>query len=295
MKDKGAFWGLTGLDVIYYTDVPYKQDGKIKVNEYSLEVGGPAANAAITYSLLGGKSVLFTCLGNNPIAKQIKSMLSSYAVETIDLDADSDITPNISTIVVQPQNGSRSIISGQQSNYEPKSLLLDPNEYSFLLYDCSLAPKLVPLVMNNATTIPLILDVGSWKPELGNLLFYAQDIILSHECKLPPSINLEELAAKLSTSLIATTQGSKPITYFFQNTAGSLEVPQQPKVLDTLAAGDIIHGSFAYYSYLENNDKLNALSKAARVASQSTSYRGPRQGVLEFVKSTNSIEPCSET
>lgn len=51
---KGLFVGITSLDYVFYSDNNPAPDSKIITKEYERYVGGPATNAAITYSLLGG-------------------------------------------------------------------------------------------------------------------------------------------------------------------------------------------------------------------------------------------------
>jgi len=77
-------FGLTGLDSIYYVDGIPKENNKIKTHDYKSFIGGPAANAAITFSLLGGEAILITYLGNSQIAMSIKEELTSlYGIKDI--------------------------------------------------------------------------------------------------------------------------------------------------------------------------------------------------------------------
>ena len=82
-KRKGLFVGLCTLDYVYYADEFPKENKKIKVNEYARYIGGPAANAAITYAALGGDATLATCLGSSLESKMILEELRSYGVKVL--------------------------------------------------------------------------------------------------------------------------------------------------------------------------------------------------------------------
>src|SRR4051794_1721794 len=97
----GIFTGLAGLDIVYYQDSIPLENSKSKTNDYLTEIGGPAANAAITYAMLGGKSYLITCIGDSEFGKIMKKQLhDDYGVEIIDLAEGSDRLPSISGISI---------------------------------------------------------------------------------------------------------------------------------------------------------------------------------------------------
>ena len=61
---KGLFVGLCTKDILYYTDDLPTHNHKSKTEDFATYIGGPAANAAITYAALGGDATLATCLGD---------------------------------------------------------------------------------------------------------------------------------------------------------------------------------------------------------------------------------------
>lgn len=52
-KVKGLFVGLCTKDILYYTDDIPAHNHKSKTEDFATYIGGPAANAAITYAALG--------------------------------------------------------------------------------------------------------------------------------------------------------------------------------------------------------------------------------------------------
>ena len=63
---RGYFVGLTTMDYVFYVDSHPRKNSKVKTNHFTRLVGGPAANAAITYSLLGGSETYAASERLNP-------------------------------------------------------------------------------------------------------------------------------------------------------------------------------------------------------------------------------------
>ena len=112
-KGKGLFVGLCTTDIVYYADTFPEENKKIKVNDYARYIGGPAANAAITYALLGGEATLATCLGSSFESKVMIEELQTYGVNVLNYSTQS-MLPNTASILIS-KNGERTIISGQHS------------------------------------------------------------------------------------------------------------------------------------------------------------------------------------
>ena len=112
-KGKGLFVGLCTTDIVYYADTFPEENKKIKVNDYARYIGRPAANAAITYALLGGEATLATCLGSSFESKVMIEELQTYGVNVLNYSTQS-MLPNTASILIS-KNGERTIISGQHS------------------------------------------------------------------------------------------------------------------------------------------------------------------------------------
>ena len=80
---RGYFVGLTTMDYVFYVNSHPQKNSKVKTNHFTRLVGGPAANAAITYSLLGGNATLVTCLGNTAESDVIKETLEKFGVTVV--------------------------------------------------------------------------------------------------------------------------------------------------------------------------------------------------------------------
>src|ERR1035437_1939124 len=82
------FVGRTTLDVLYWLDRLPEEDTKIYARELRVMPGGPALNAAITHSLLGGKATLVSAVGGGRWAAAVRPDLERHEIELIDLAAD---------------------------------------------------------------------------------------------------------------------------------------------------------------------------------------------------------------
>ena len=289
----GVFVGLCGLDAVYYSkqDLP-AENTKIKITDFSLEVGGPAANAAITYAKLGGDAFLISAIGNNEEGKLIKSKLKALNVKVIDIIDDLDNTKcNVSFIYVNLKNGSRTIFSGQTNANITSSIEWGEvvKKAKFVLYDGNLPKaenKLIQYV--EYYDKDLVIDAGSYKPGFPECFYRANTVISSNNFVDLENNDVFAIQKKYGFKYAAKTRGEKPIIF---NDEGKLnEIPLlDVKALDTLGAGDIIHGAYCYFRYAKNLSFSDSLKKAADVASYSVTQKGVVKGLnyaLEMISKT---------
>ena len=75
---KGVFVGLATVDLIHRVAHPVGVNEKMTALDQEIVAGGPAANAAVTFALLGGEAVLATDLGTHPLARLAHDDLARY-------------------------------------------------------------------------------------------------------------------------------------------------------------------------------------------------------------------------
>nr|WP_245204062.1 PfkB family carbohydrate kinase [Ammoniphilus resinae] len=283
---KGIFAGLTNLDITYYqSDFP-QENFKSKTNHFQTFIGGPAANAAITYAILGGDATIVTCLGDTTIAKAMKSeFLEMYQVNIVDLAEGSELLPSISSVFVNTEKATRTIWSGQQqfSISEETGYEKYISEASFCFSDCNLPEVTIDFLKKSRKLgKEIVLDPGSWKPHFPTCLALADEVIASVNCR-PPEGDLLTFLQETNVKNIAITDGEND-TYWYENAnQGLIHVPKV-EAIDTLAAGDVLHGAFCYYRFHEGLPFCTAMEKATLVASESVKYFGPREGVYKIVE-----------
>jgi len=283
------FVGRSTLDIIYYLEALPDEDTKAFAKGFIIDVGGPAANAAITHSLLGGDATLVTAIGGQPLAVKARSNFEAFNVRLIDIALSSEYQIPVSTILVNEINSTRTIINAPLSSSSlwrsgtsaelqidrdlgaaPRLILSDGyfiEETVGLLVDCSKAGAAI------------CLDGGSWKAGISQLASYLRAAICSERFSVPgqkndPKSVLDWFSAQ-GVPHAAVTRGEKSILVLDEGRYFEIEIKSFDHASDTLGAGDILHGAFCYFFSLGIPFEM-ALLKASEIATLSCRFRGPR-------------------
>ncbi len=268
---RGYFVGLTTMDYVFYVDFHPQKNSKVKTSRFRRLVGGPAANAAITYSLLGGNATLLTCLGNTPESDVIKEALHKYGVTVFNC-AEDDTMPDIAAIAVD-RDGDRQVFSGQNQYKIINVPTLD--EPAFCLFDLN-RQELSLQVLRNCNC-EIVVDAGSWKGDAAAFLKKARIVISSEDFRDPSGQDIFSMK-ECANAKKAMTRGGKPVLL----TDG--EIPVEPAVcVDSLAAGDIFHGAFCFAYYHKQRSFKEALAYASKIATESVKYEGPWAWAEKFL------------
>jgi sugar/nucleoside kinase (ribokinase family) len=285
----GLFVGLTTLDLIYLSDRFPQPNQKAVARDYLTAAGGPATNAAVTFSYLGNSSKLLTVLGQHPLSQLIRADLENYFIQILDLIPEKSDTPPVSSIIVTAETGERSVISinalksqgvgSLRGSAEPRSQIPEDilQDIDILLIDghqIEVSLALAAIAKNRQ--IPIVLDGGSWKPGLEKILPHVDYAICSANFYPPQFHNTQDVfdfLENMGISQIAITQGEQAIQYCDRGKISTIPIPKI-SVTDTLGAGDIFHGAFCHY--ILQADFSTALSQAAQIASKSCQSFGTR-------------------
>ena len=277
----GLFIGLVTLDLVYLATAAPSNNQKIVASDYTVCAGGPATNAAVTFSHLGNRAGLLGVVGTHPITQLIRADLESYQIAIADLDPTRSQPPPVSSIIVTGATGERAVVSinAVKTQVTSDSLPADIlHGVDIVLIDGhQMAVGQAIASLAKANNIPVVIDGGSWKPGFETVLPFVDYAVCSANFYPPNCNSTTEVFAYLSQSgipHIAITQGEKPIQYLSQGTIGTLDIPQINAV-DTLGAGDIFHGAFCHHILRENF--TDALASAADVASFSCRFFGTRR------------------
>ncbi len=286
---KGLFAGLSTVDIQFFMNEFPEVNTKSLVMESNIYSGGPATNAAITYSYLGGNAALITSVGNHFFTEFINNDMATYDVRLYDVSLNANTNPIISSIITSGNTGDRTIvtvdpktntvITGDISKYLMDFCKRELKYYKIVLLDCFYIERAIIIAREaKKLSIPVVIDGGSWKNGMENLLDFV-DIAICSEKFHPPGVKgPEEVFEYMSSGnckRIAITRGEKPILYKDRNDYNNINVTKINAV-DTLGAGDIFHGAFCFY-FLKGNNFAEALKNAAAVATESCKYAGTRK------------------
>ncbi len=286
--------GLTTLDVTQVVDRLPAPNEKLTGRELTVAFGGPAANAAATAVALGVPVTLVTGVGSGPIGQVVRAKLAAAGVRLVDLLEGQDVDPPVSTVLVTASTGERAVVSVNDAR---------PREYGAvpdgvlagagtLLVDGRLVEAAIPLARAaRAAGLRVMIDGGSYKPGTEELLAECDVAIVSADFHLPgdgsPTTadpgSVEDLAAIAAggPAFVARSAGEGAIATLVGGAVVGVEVPGASRVVDTLGAGDVLHGAFAAAWHAWRGRELEALRFAARVATASVEHAGARGWVAD--------------
>ena len=125
----GIFVGLSTIDLIHSVDEFPPANTKAVARSQEVFVGGPATNAAITFSLLGGKATVVTGVGRHPAAGLVKDELRKYSIDLVDLAVpQSELFPAISSVLGKSTRSAQYCLSECNTHRYPR--------YSSLIIPC---------------------------------------------------------------------------------------------------------------------------------------------------------------
>lgn len=283
----GLFIGLATVDLTYPVEEIPGRNAKISVGSQHLAAGGPATNAAATFAFLGGRSALVTAVGSHPLGNLIRRDLKQNSVVLHDLGRRRKESPPVSSIMVLNRTGERTVVSANAAVFSSLQARLNPRwlqGVSVVQVDghymrlCIAGAKRA-----HSCGIPVVLESGSWKDGMEELLPFIDIAICSDDFRPPGCRDEKDVLEFLDgrgIRRVAITRGAAAICFADHHKRGAISV-EKIRPVDTLGAGDIFHGAFCYYFCL-GADFRQALAAAARVATFSCRYLGTRSWMKNF-------------
>jgi sugar/nucleoside kinase (ribokinase family) len=272
-----VFVGLATVDLIHRVGQPVGVDEKQTALSQEIVAGGPAANAAVTFALLGGDAELITDLGGHPLAEVARRDLVACGVRVRAVEPDSPATPAVSSIRVLDASGERSVVSvnaAARTVAVPDWLPGTLDDAEVLLLDGH-HPALALAAARAARSrdVPVLLDAGSWKPVLDDLLPLVDVAVCSADFTVPGAADPAAALIERGVPAVAVSRGGQPLRWWCGGRAGQVPVPEVV-VRDTLGAGDVLHGAFAWERAGSADDLAVLLARAVRVASARCTFAG---------------------
>ncbi len=229
--------GLCTVDVIQrVVEIPAPGE-KVQSLRVDVAAGGPATNAAVTAAALGAETTLLTVLGAHPLAALAHADLAAHGVHVVDLAPSLDTPPAVSAVAVRDRDGERTVVSRNAGEtHFPVNVPIP--EADVALVDGH-HPELALEVARRANG-PVVLDAGSWKPVLDELLPLVDVAACSAHFQAPgPGLH------ERGVPTVITTAGPEPVRWSTADGAtGEVPVPAV-EARDTLGAGDVWHGALA--------------------------------------------------
>ncbi len=275
------------MDSVFSVAAVPEQNVKVQVRDWALIPGGPATNAAVAFRALGGETTLATVLGSHPLAEIIRRDLYKLQIDVRDMALEYEGPPAFASVIVSPGGDRLAVSTGAFHLPQPDNAgrMLDKLRPDVVLIDGYIAASALDTVRRaRAMGIPVVIDGGSWRSYFTDLLPHC-DIAICSEDFAPPGVAGPEAIFSYLTeygiAYRAVTRGERPILY--ECPAGSGAVPvEKIDAIDTLGAGDIFHGAFAYEWACGERDFPAALAAASRTATLSCRHFGTRSWIAHL-------------
>jgi sulfofructose kinase len=283
--------GHAAWDISVFVDGYPAENSKAEIHTMLECGGGPAANAACLLSRWGVACGIAAAVGADSYGDRIAEEFLAAGTDITLLERSSNNVTPVSVIVVNEQNGSRTIINRKGTvpifvsakmglsplMPAPRVLLFDGHELAASLQAMELFP--------NAKTI---LDAGSLRDGTRELAKRVDYLVSSErfarQMSGVPDLDSAENQAKALAALyeynrhpVVITRGEREILFGYMDRLERF--PTFPvQAVDTTAAGDIFHGAFAYGVLTESTVK-QTLQLAAAGAALSVTAPGGRTSI----------------
>jgi len=244
-----------------------------------LEFGGPATNAAATAQVLGTPTRLVTATGSGALTSFAATQLGALGIDVVDLLANQAGNPPVSTVLVTQSTGDRAVVSANAVAVRP-DLPLSGRELdsaALLLVDGHHMDAAARLAAEaRARGIAVLFDGGSWKAGTEALLAQVDVAVVSRDFAVPVGGDVLDYLAAKGCWAAAQTAGQGSIRVLLNGAHHTVAVPPVAGLIDTLGAGDVLHGALAHRMTHDPSPAafLTNLAYAAKVATASCAYAG---------------------
>lgn len=276
----GLFIGLSTIDLQFLVKAYPLENSKVKAHGNTISAGGPATNAAIVYNWLGGKATLCTLVGEHIMKEVIHEELNAHEIRLIDPISGQPSEPVYASIITAENSAHRTIYSyhpmGNNHSYQIPGNMYN-QLFDTVLIDGFYLPLVKELLHNGIRYQQLILDGGSWKDGMEDILSEVDIAICSSHFFPPHCDTHEDVFAYLHSfgiTEIMITRGDEPVLWHSEKRLKEIPV-EKVDAVDTLGAGDFFHGAFCYF-YTQTEDVYLAANQAARTAALSCKHFGTR-------------------
>lgn len=217
------------------------------------------------------------------MAQAIIDELSSVDVEVIDVAPDYSGQAPVSSVVVTEATGDRAVVGGDAVSMRVSAP--DPGLIDTVLRNADIVmvdghhPHVSGSIARAARDagVRVVVDAGRWKDAMSVVIPEASDVVASADFRMPGSPSSADTAAQLiraGVPAVVVTDGGQPIRWWSGAEEGVVAA-EAVEAVDTLAAGDVFHGAYAFAA-ASGAAIEPAIAYAAKVAAVRCALVGPR-------------------
>jgi sulfofructose kinase len=268
--------GIIVLDEVFRVEEFPQADGKVEAKDFFVVNGGCAANAAVAIARLGGRASMAGPLGGpagqDSNGDRVLAALNRENVDTAACHRVSGLATALSAIFVNAR-GDRTIVTYRDQRVaavvpdDPETIVASAN----LVLADNRYPDFARPICEAARRrgIPVVLDGDKPTKESDALFRIASHVVFSSEC-LKATTGVGDLSDGLSRiarhtdAFLAVSNGPDDILFLEKGAIRRVPV-FAIRAVDTLGAGDALHGGFAL-ALAEGRSEADALRFGAAVA-----------------------------
>ena len=299
-KPHGLFIGLSTLDIIQLVERVPASDEKVVSRDVCVAAGGPAANAAVVFSALGGEATLVTRLGADVVGEVVERDLSSWGVRVVNAAEGGEVRTGTSSILITEGTGERAVVSpadfGRSTHENSRDETWGEvcvevlgvefgnniSEYDVVVvdsYEIELSLPVIKAAYKGG--VPVVFDCGVKKERTDEQLRYVSIAAVAEYYAPFPADDIVGSLTSQGVPFAVVTAGAQPLTYKHHTSEGVGTIPVgQVRAVDTLGAGDFFHGALAHIVAVEGlNGEMfeKQLKFASEVAGLSVQSFGSRR------------------
>lgn len=286
--------GIVTVDLAFSLDEPLSFNIKTRSRASSLSAGGCALNAARAVARLGGTALLAGRIGDDILGRWLLEEIEGAGIDAGHVTVQLGETTSRSAVLLTP-DGERTIINHRSDTLYRTGLgAIDLTGIGAVLADTRWPEGASDLfAAARAAGLPAVIDAEAPVSHAEDALHAATHVAFSDQglndfTGRSGAEALAEAADRLG-AWVCVTRGPEPV--LCHDGRQITEVPAFPvATVDTLGAGDVWHGAFAY-GLAEGRSERDAVHRANVVAALKTTRPGSEplpdlEDVRKFMEET---------
>lgn len=240
--------GMACVDLAFAVDHHPRPNEKMRAKEMLVAGGGPASNAAVCVSRLGGKAGFAGAVGKDSFGDEHLKELVAERVDTRWVSQSDAFATSVAAVLTKP-DGQRSVVNHGGAILERFANSIDTASARVILLDGH-QPVLSELAIDRLGRhgVISVLDAGSAHPGTRRLAEQVDYLVASSAFAkaVAKTTNRSEQIESLSRLCpnVVVTDGENGLAWKTPSDAGQLSAIDVD-VIDETGAGDAFHGGFA--------------------------------------------------
>lgn len=252
MTNKILLVGNCVLDiVITMQDFP-QEDSEQRALSQTFQLGGNAANSAKILTRFGHEVDLAATLGDDQWAETILASLSAYDIGLSYLTTCHNQTSPVSYIILNQQNGSRTICHIRKLEELTLEQLnrIQCREYAWMHFEGRNISALQTWLSNQQISPPISIELEKDRPGIIELTQFAQLVFISKSFLLQKNLSKEDciqLITQINPDIeLVFTDGEKGAESVWRHARYQTSSESVDHVVDSIGAGDTFIGAYLH-------------------------------------------------